>query len=348
MPDILGQAGAPSIVDGAPAAASSQPEKNGSSTHPGTHASGEGKRTRTPKKLMPKKRVERIGGTVCGICAGIATLLVITLIFMVAEHGLATFVVDGISPTASLTGTTWNPHSNGTDGAPLMGALPMIVGSFGVTLLSCLFVLPFAVGAAIFTVEIAPMFGRKVLQPVIELLVGIPSVVFGLLGLTIIVPLVRGAFGGTGYGLLAGSVVLAVMVLPTVTSLSIDAIASVPNAYREGSYGLGCSRWQTIWHVVLKSALPGILTAVILGMTRAFGEALAVQMVVGNAASIPTSLITPAATLTSVLTMGMGNEAMGTVYNDALWSLALILLAMSLVFILIVHLIGRKGAKVNG
>ena len=178
----------------------------------------------------------------------------------------------------------------------------------------------------------------------IELLTGIPSVVFGLLGLSLVVPFIRNQGGGTGYGILAGSLVLALMILPTVTSLAADAIASVPESYKDGSYGLGCTRWQTIVHVVIPSALPGILTAVIMGMSRSFGEALAVQMVVGNAVQMPQSLITPAATLTSVLTMGMGNEAMGTVYNDVLWSLAMVLLAMSLVFILIVHLIGKKGA----
>lgn len=298
--------------------------------------------------MIPKRSVERTGKLVTGACATVATVLVITLIFMVAQHGLATFAVDGISPGGFFFGTTWNPHQTDDAGAPLMGALPMIAGSFAVTLLSCLFVLPFAIGSAVFVVEIAPGFGRKVLQPVVELLVGIPSVVFGLIGLTVIVPWVRGWAGGTGYGVFSASLVLAVMVLPTVTSLAIDAIASVPDSYREGSYGLGCVRWQTIWKVVLRSAAPGLMTAVILGMTRAFGEALAVQMVIGNAAAMPLSLFTPAATLTSVLTMGMGNEAMGTVYNDALWSLALVLLLMSLAFILIVHLIARKGARSNG
>lgn len=311
------------------------------------HPSPETSKARV-KRMMPKRRVELLGRGISGACAGLATLLVVTLIFMVAQHGLATFIADGISLASFFGGTTWNPHATDDAGAPLVGALPMIVGSFGVTIMSTLFVFPFAIGAAIFVVEIQPAFGRTVLQPVTELLVGIPSVAFGLIGLTVVVPFIRGIAGGTGYGLLAGSIVLAVMVLPTVTSLSIDAIAAVPNSYREGSYGLGCSRWQTIWKVVLKSALPGIMTALILGMTRAFGEALAVQMVIGNAAVIPTSLVTPAATLTSVLTMGMGNEAMGTLYNDVLWSLALVLLAMSLVFILIVHLIGRKGAKING
>ena len=152
----------------------------------------------------------------------------------------------------------------------------------------------------------------------------------------------------TGFGIFSSAIVLAVMILPTITSLSIDALAAVPGQYREGSYALGCTRWQTVWNVVLRSAAPSLMTAVILGMTRAFGEALAVQMVIGNAIQMPTSLFTPASTLTSVLTMGMGNEAMGTVYNDVLWSLALLLLLMSLVFILIIHLIGHKGGTRRG
>lgn len=291
-----------------------------------------------------KRSVEHKGKVLTGACVALVVLLVVTLIFMVCSRGLATFVFDGVNPAAFFGGTTWNPHQTGEDGHMLVGALPMIAGSFAVTLLSCLISLPFSLGAAIFMVEIAPGFGRRFLRPMIELLTGIPSVVFGLLGLSLVVPFIRNQGGGTGYGILAGSLVLALMILPTVTSLASDAIASVPESYKDGSYGLGCTRWQTIVHVVIPSALPGILTAVIMGMSRSFGEALAVQMVVGNAAQMPQSLITPAATLTSVLTMGMGNEAMGTVYNDVLWSLAMVLLAMSLVFILIVHLIGKKGA----
>ena len=301
-------------------------------------AKGEG------KALRPKRAIERRGLAITGACILLVAVLVLTLIFMVASRGLATFTTDGIPFASFMAGTSWNPHQNDANGIPLVGALPMIAGSFSVTLLSCLIALPFALGSAIFVVEVNPTFGTRVFQPLTELLVGIPSVVFGLVGLRIIVPWTRSWAGGTGNGILSGSIVLAFMILPTVTSLSIDAIRAVPQSYRDGSYGLGCTRWQTIAHVVLPSASSGILTAVILGMTRAFGEALAVQMVVGNAAQIPTSLTTPAATLTSVITTSMGNEAMGTVYNDVLWSLALVLLIMSLVFILIIHIIGRKGA----
>ncbi|WP_417052302.1 phosphate ABC transporter permease subunit PstC [Ellagibacter isourolithinifaciens] len=302
---------------------------------------------------LPKHRVELIGKGVTGACIALVALLVVTLVAMVAQRGIATFAVDGIDLGAFLTGTTWNPHQDDVNGMPTVGALPMISGSFAVTLLSTLFALPIAIGSAIFVVEIAPRFGRRVFQPLIELLVGIPSVVYGLIGLTVVVAWTRdmAAAAGqtiTGFGIFSSAIVLAVMILPTITSLSIDALAAVPNQYREGSYALGCNRWQTVWNVVLRSAAPSLMTAVILGMTRAFGEALAVQMVVGNAIQMPTSLFAPASTLTSVLTMGMGNEAMGTVYNDVLWSLALLLLLMSLVFILVIHLIGHKGGTKRG
>lgn len=296
--------------------------------------------------LMPKRRLENIGLGITGFCVALVALVVVTLIFMVAQQGLTTFFVDGLSPIDFFFGQNWIPEQE------RYGALPMIVGSFAVTLLSTVFALPVALGSAIFVVEVAPTFGRRVFQPFIELLVGIPSVVYGVLGLYVINSLVKAIFGDaapTGAGILSGSLVLAIMILPTITTLSMDALRAVPNQYREGSYALGCTRWQTTWHVVLKSATPSLMTAVILGMTRAFGETLAVQMVIGGVErSMPTGLLDPASTLTAALTAGLSNAVSGSVYYHALWSLGLILLAMSLVFILIIHLIGRKGAKANG
>lgn len=296
--------------------------------------------------LMPKRRLENIGLGITGFCVALVALVVVTLIFMVAQQGLSTFFVDGINPIDFFFGQNWIPEQE------RYGALPMIVGSFAVTLLSTAFALPVAIGSAIFVVEVAPSFGRRVFQPFIELLVGIPSVVYGVLGLYVINSLVKAIFGDaapTGAGILSGSLVLAIMILPTITTLSMDALRAVPNQYREGSYALGCTRWQTTWHVVLKSAMPSLMTAVILGMTRAFGETLAVQMVIGGVErSMPMGLLDPASTLTAALTAGLSNATSGSVYYHALWSLGLILLAMSLVFILIIHLIGRKGAKANG
>ncbi len=296
--------------------------------------------------LMPKRRLENIGLGITGFCVALVALVVVTLIFMVAQQGLSTFFVDGMDPIAFFTGQNWIPEQE------RYGALPMIVGSFAVTLLSTLFALPIAIGSAIFVVEVAPGFGRRVFQPVIELLVGIPSVVYGVLGLYVINSLIKAIFGdaaATGAGILSGSIVLAIMILPTITTLSMDALRAVPNQYREGSYALGCTRWQTTWNVVLKSATPSLMTAVILGMTRAFGETLAVQMVIGGVErSMPTGLLDPASTLTAALTAGLSNAVSGSEYYHALWTLGLLLLVMSLVFIMIIHLIGRKGAKANG
>ncbi|MFR3274399.1 MAG: phosphate ABC transporter permease subunit PstC [Collinsella phocaeensis] len=300
-------------------------------------------------KIMPKRNLERVGLGVTGACVALVTLVVLALIFMVAQRGLTTFIKDGVDVAGFFTGTKWNLASTGPDGLPATGALPLIVTSFSVTVLSTVLALPVALGSAIFTVEIAPKFGRRVFQPLIELLVGIPSVVFGLIGFHVIVGAVRAIFNvDVGLGILPGSIVLAVMILPTVTTLSIDALRAVPDSYRQGSLALGYTRWQTIWHVVLRSATPSLMTAVILGMTRAFGETLAVRMVIGGIEAMPTSLISSASTITTTLTTSMAVYATGSVQNDALWSLGLLLMGMSLVFIMIIHLIGHKGAKSRG
>lgn len=300
------------------------------------------------KQVLTKKskrtRMEQRGRLISFICIALIVLVVVSIFYFVASKGLATFFVDKVNLFDFLFGTTWNPSQVGSDGQPMVGALPMILGSFIVTFLSAIVATPFAIGAAVFMVEISPKQGQKILQPVIELLVGIPSVVYGFIGLSVIVPFVRSIFGGTGFGILAGTFVLFVMILPTVTTMTVDALKAVPRHYREASLALGATRWQTIYKVVLRAAVPGILTSVVFGMARAFGEALAIQMVIGNAALMPTSLVTPAATLTSILTMGIGNTIMGTVENNVLWSLALILLLMSLVFNIIIRLIGKKGA----
>ena len=291
-----------------------------------------------------KGRLEKIGKTVSFLCIAFIVFVVLSILYFVASKGISTFTKDGVSLSRFLTGSVWNPGNVGEDGQPLTGALPMIAGSFIVTLLSAVVATPFAVGAAIFMTEISPTVGKKILQPVIELLVGIPSVVYGFIGLSVVVPFMRNTFGGSGFGMLSATVVLFVMILPTVTSMSVDTLKSVPRHYREASLALGATRWQTIYKVVLRSATPGLLTAVVFGMARAFGEALAVQMVSGNAAILPTNLITPASTLTSILTMNMGNTVMGTLENDVLWSLALILLAMALFFNILTRWIGKKGA----
>ena len=283
-------------------------------------------------------RLEKFGKTITFLCLALIVFIVAMILLFVAQKGLATLFVNKVSLVEFLFSGDWSPSEG------KFGALPMILGSFVVTLLSALVATPFAIGAAIFMTEISPK-GAKFLQPAIELLVGIPSVVYGFIGLQVVVPFVRLIFGGTGFGILSGTFVLFVMILPTVTFMTTDTLRAVPRHYREASLAMGATRWQTIWRVPLNAAKPDIFTTVIFGMARAFGEALAIQMVVGNSAVIPTSLTTPAATLTSVLTMGIGNTVMGTVSNNVLWSLALVLLLMSLGFNMLVKFITRERKR---
>lgn len=294
-------------------------------------------------KQLPKRDLENVGLGVTGACVALVTLVVAALIFMVAQKGLSAFIKGGVSVVEFFTGTKWDLANTAENGLPYTGALPLIVTSFAVI------ALPIAIGSAIFAVEIQPKFGSKVFQPLIELLTGIPSVVFGLIGFHVVVGLMKSVFHvSTGLGILPGAIVLAVMILPTMTTLSVDGLRAVPDSYRQGSLALGYTRWQTIWHVVLKSAMPSLMTAVILGMTRAFGETLAVRMVIGGIEAMPTSLLSPASTITTTLTTSMAVYAEGSAQDDVLWALGLLLMGMSLIFILIIHLIGRKGAKARG
>ncbi|NRR05135.1 phosphate ABC transporter permease subunit PstC [Brevibacillus sp. RS1.1] len=293
------------------------------------------------KMLTTNKRqkTENITGrTIAMICAGLLVIVVLSITYFIASKGLSTFFVDGVSFKEFLTHVKWDPEGEPSS----YGVLPFILGSFFVTALAALIAAPLGIGAAIFMTEIFPGFGKKVLKPVIELLVGIPSVVYGYVGLTLLVPFIREQFDVLGFSLLAGGLVLALMILPTITSVAADAIEAVPQDLRNASLALGATRWQTIWNVVLHSALPGCLTAIVLGMSRAFGEALAVQMVIGNTTKLPGGLFEPISTLTSGITLNMGNTIQGTPYNNALWSMALLLLAMSFIFIVILRLLGRK------
>jgi phosphate transport system permease protein len=181
--------------------------------------------------------------------------------------------------------------------------------------------------------------------PAIELFVGIPSVVYGWIGLSVLVPFIRKGVGGLGFSVLAGGIVLTIMIFPTIASIAADTLRVLPIEYREASYALGATRWQTIRKALLPAAMPGILTGVILGLARAFGEALAVQMVIGNSIRFPGGILDSTTTLTSIITMDMGNTIQGSVWNNALWSMALLLLLISFVFILLIRKISSRGSK---
>ncbi|WP_330601186.1 phosphate ABC transporter permease subunit PstC [Caproicibacter fermentans] len=205
---------------------------------------------------------------------------------------------------------------------------------------------PFSLAAAIFMAVISPRVSNRLLQPAVEIFVGIPSVVYGWVGLTVLVPLIQKIFNlQYGYSVLAGGIVLAVMIFPTITSVSADSIRNIPLQYQEAAYGLGSTRWQVIRRVLIPAARPGILTGVILGLARAFGEALAVAMVIGKMKAFPTGILSPTNNLTAAIASDMGGAADGGEYNIALWTMALLLLVISFAFILIVRKISSKGVR---
>lgn len=283
----------------------------------------------------------KIGKYTTFACAILIITITMSIILLIAYKGLAIFTRDGVSLKNFFLTTKWNPDATPAEGGPFVGAAPFIAGSVAVSLLALLFSAPLGIGIAIFMAEISTGWGCKIMQPVIELFVGIPSVVYGWIGISVLVPFIRNHIGGMGFSLLAGAIVLAVMILPTIASVSTDSLRANPADIREGSLALGVTRWQTILMVMVPAAMPGILTAIVLALSRAFGEALAVQMVIGNAIRMPTSLLGPMHTMTSIITMEMSDTVMGTVSNDVLWTIAFMLLFISFIFILLIRTINR-------
>lgn len=300
--------------------------------------------TSTAKDRLLKSKGKSSYGELRGkIIVTVAAIIIICATFAITAFltvkGLQAFIVDGIKPIHFITGTEWHPTNNEN---PSFGAFPFLFGSLAVTLLAACIAGPIGIGGAIFMTEIAPAWGRKILQPIIELLVGIPSVVYGFIGLSVLVPFIREHTAGIGYSLLAGVIVLSVMILPTITTIATDAFATLPASLRDGSYALGATRWQTIKKVLLPAVMPSLWTAIILGMARAFGEALAVQMVIGNVRNLPGSIVDPSATLTSIITLNMGHTTYGSIENNTLWSMGLILLIISCIFIMIVRFLSAR------
>ncbi|CAM4236638.1 phosphate ABC transporter permease subunit PstC [Paenibacillus typhae] len=297
-------------------------------------------RGKTNTKKIEKHHIEDMVGRIyMSLCVLLLIVIIVSMVYFVASKGIANFISGEVKLTDFLFGTKWAPEAD----TPSYGALPFISGSFLVTLLAALIASPLSICAALFMTEIVPGWGKKLLQPVIELLSGIPSVVYGFVGLSVIVPFLRDTFPGQGIGVAAGALVLSVMILPTITSVAADALASLPQNLKESSFALGATRWQTISRVILPTTMPAIMTGVVLGMARAFGEALAVQMVIGNAPFVPRSLFESASTLTSVITLSMGNTTMGSTINNALWSMALVLMLMTFVFVLLVRMLERRN-----
>lgn len=266
--------------------------------------------------------------TVWFFCAISSIIGIFFILIFLLYDAVPAFLDIGLIPF--LTGERWDPTSI----IPKYGLVPLIVGTLLVTIGAMVFAVPFGIACAIFIAELASPRMRNILKPAVELLAGIPSVVYGFFGLVILVKFLQDVLTvPSGESVLAGSILLGIMSLPTIISVSEDAISSVPRYLKEGSLALGATHWQTISKVIVPAALSGITAAVILGIGRAVGETMAVIMVTGNAAIIPDpiwNILSPVRTLTGTLGIEMGEVAVGSLHYHALFGVAVVLLLITL------------------
>lgn len=271
------------------------------------------------------------------LCAFVAVAGVLLIFAFVGLRGWPAFAEVG--PWAFLSGTEWDP----TGGS--FGILPLIWGTLVVMFGALVLGTPLAVGTAIFLSEIASPRVRAVVRPAVELLAGIPSVIYGFFGLIILRPIVAEVSGGLGFGAVTAWFILAIMIVPTIATLSEDALRSIPPGIREASYAMGATTWQTIYKVIVPAAKIGIIDAIILGMGRAIGETMAVLMVVGNAPVFPESITAPIATLTTQIVMDMPYAA--GMHRTALFGMAIVLFVASMALVALVRLISRLQTSIE-
>lgn len=278
---------------------------------------------------MGRRSVMERGMQLVFLLAACASIIAVVLIcvFMFG-NGVPAMLEIGVIDF--LTGTGWKPLNE------IFGILPMIIGSICVTIGAIIFGVPVGLLCAVFMARFCSDKLYKFMKPAIDLLAGIPSVVYGFFGLVVIVPLMQDIFGESGKGILTASVMLGMMILPTIISVSESSIRAVPNSYYEGALALGATHERSVFFTVLPAAKSGVMAAVILGVGRAIGETLAVSMIVGNQTIIPTSITSGARTLTTNIVLEMG-YATG-MHREALIATAVVLF----VFILIINLVFAK------
>lgn len=256
-------------------------------------------------------------------CACVSILAVLLICVFLFANGIPAMKEIGLFDF--LMGRQWKPNNN------IYGILPMILGSIYVTAGAIVIGVPIGILVAVFMTRFCPKWLYKILKPAVDLLAGIPSVVYGFFGLMVIVPLIRDLFGGSGTSMLAASIVLGIMILPTIISVSESAIRAVPESYYEGSLALGASHERSVFRVVLQAAASGVMAGVILGVGRAIGETMAVIMVAGNQAALPRGLFSGVRTMTANIVLEMGYAA--DLHREALIATAVVLF----VFILIIN-----------
>lgn len=264
-------------------------------------------------------------------CAFLAVVTVILIFVFTTYSALPVFTDIGLADFFSFT---WAPSEGH------YGIVSLLAGSGLVTVGALAMGVPLGVGTAVYLVEIASKRVRKLISPAVDLLAGIPSIIYGFFGMIIIRPFIAQLTGGLGFGALTAWFVLAIMIVPTITTLTIDALNSIPMGIREASYAMGATKWQTIYKVVLPAAKLGIVDAIVLGMGRAIGETMAVLMVVGNAPVIPDSIASPISTLTSQIALDMSYSS--GLHRSALFGMGVVLFIISATLVGIVRLVSKK------
>jgi len=269
---------------------------------------------------MRKKYLENLIESIVFLSGFISVFIVLLIFVFLLRESFKFFWEIGV--INSILGGNWYPISDPEQ----FGFLPLILGSLWVTFGAILLALPLSLAAAIYISEVAPTRVRDILKTGIELLAAIPSVVLGFIGVVFLSPFLKNVFDlPSGLTALAGSIILAFMAMPTIVSIIEDAIISVPKSYKEGALALGATHWQAIRRVILPAASSGIIAAVMLGIGRVVGETMAVLMITGNAAIIPTSLLQPVRTLTATIAAEMGEVIQGSMHYYSLFGIGLVL-----------------------
>ena len=277
--------------------------------------------------------------------AGISAIVIIALIFFfLLKEGLPAFRQ---VPLSQFFGTRWYPIED------QYGILSLLVGSLMVTVGAIIIAVPLGLVTAVYLGEIAPNWQREILKPFIEVLAGIPSIVLGFFGWIVLAPAITRLGAPTGLTAFTGSIILAYMSLPTIISVTEDALYSVPKEYRDGSLAIGATRWQTIWRVTVPAARSGIVIAIMLGIGRAIGETMAVMLVTGNAANIPelgpAAFFEPVRTMTATIAAEMGEVARGSLHYNVLFAIGIILFVITfLINTIASRLVGGNGTRRRG
>ena len=287
-----------------------------------------------------KKAIDFIMEKLVFIC-GIAAIILVALIFSFLFKESVSFFRE-YNPVKFISGIFWYPTSDPQQ----FGILSLIMGSLFVTLGAAVFAVPVGVMAAFYISEVAPPAIKEFLKSAIELLAAIPSVVIGFIGMVTLVPLVRVMFDlPTGLTAFSGSIMLGFMAMPTIVSISEDAIRSVPWNYKEGAMALGATKWQTMYRVVFPAALPGIVAAVMLGIGRVVGETMAVMMITGNAAAIPHSIFDPVRTMTATIAAEMGETVRNSFHYQSLFAIGLALFVITFIINFLADMFLNRGRR---